>query len=611
MNHVPNFKIDQLIQKLAKNDLAITEYAINSDEQNIRNSIDTRRHLLALLKRELLAQNQPKSNSSESLYKALPEIEQFIDAWCNRVKSKKIEHVSYLNPEFCHLLLDHMLPKSWSFDEDLIIIHEPQSSDLLEALESRNQKHIIIINLEKKLTADVRLFTTKNKVTVANSIKNLEKAISLLQIRAEQVISISCDENIYNAQKAKLAINDAVNLGKRTRIENTSTVSKFGKSWATNVLRNLPEFQNAKNLHQIEISGVDDAIIVASGPSLLKNVNRLKDIQDKVFIVTALRSLPVLNAAGIEPDLVIQLDAEDDQVAQKLSPDPEHPIKNLLLEGIVNPGFLNIPANNIIWSLAQHFFDIHQEFGTKPTPFNVPSVSIYGLCLCHFLKFKNICFIGQDLAASDGKQYADGATDLLPAHSNISMFQIEVPGFYGGKVMTRNSYEYQIKRCSEIAQEWRSQNFNVKLVNATEGGAFIPEFDHMTLDAYIDQRQLREKKANKTINFSPEFPITAESMTAYLRKIHSTMESISTLADMIVKLDNKTEKSRGLDKKKKKIISRFQDLNNSTSLLQIAMQEGIAKVLGTSRSIETVDSYCEFFTKIKHTAIILMAAAKK
>ena len=43
------------------------------------------------------------------------------------------------------------------------------------------------------------------------------------------------------------------------------------------------------------------------------------------------------------------------------------------------------------------FFDIHNEFDTKPTPFNVPSVSIYGLCLCHHLGFKNICFIGQDL----------------------------------------------------------------------------------------------------------------------------------------------------------------------------------------------------------------------
>ena len=44
---------------------------------------------------------------------------------------------------------------------------------------------------------------------------------------------------------------------------------------------------------------------------------------------------------------------------------------------------------------------------------------------------KNLCFIGQDLAASGEKQYATGATNLLPANSKLSMFNVEVPGFYG------------------------------------------------------------------------------------------------------------------------------------------------------------------------------------
>ncbi|MDA8723350.1 DUF115 domain-containing protein [Alphaproteobacteria bacterium] len=610
MNHVPNFKIEQLNQKLADTDLAITKYAIDMHDQQVRASIDTRRHLLASLKRELLAEADAHNHHNAPIYAPMPEIEQFIDAWCNRVTSEKSVEVSYQSPEFCHLFLDHTLPKSWNFDEDIIIIHQPQSQHLLEALQSRNQKHIIIYNVESPLADDVRIFAAQKKIPIVTSIENLERNISLLQIRAEQVISISCENNTSNAQKVRLAITDAVNAGKRTRVENTATVSKFGKSWAINILKNLPQLQNAKNLHQLEISGVKDAVVVASGPSLCKNVNQLKEIQDKVFVITALRSLPVLNAAGVEPDLVIQLDAEDDEVAQKLSPDPKHPIKNLLVEGMVNPGFLSMPATNIIWSLPQHFFDIHQEFGTKPTPFNVPSVSIYGLCLSQFLKFKNICFIGQDLAASGGKQYADGATNLLPAHSNISMFQLEVPGFYGDTVMTRNSYEYQIKRCSEIAREWRSQRINVNLVNATEGGAFIEGFEHMTLDTFIQNRQLREKEIEKYIKFSPEFPITAENLAPYTRKIHGTMGSISALADMIIKLDQKAEKNRGLDKKIKKVVNKFQLLNNSTSLLQIAMQQSIANVIGTSRGTNTVDSYAQFFSKVKDHADVLKSVAK-
>ena len=610
MNFAPNFKIEQLTQKLAEIDSAINRSFFCKDDQKVRTLIDSRRNLLALLNLETSAVGI-KTNDATSIYVPTPGLVNQIDAWCDRIKRIEFGTVSYQNLEFCDLMLDHILPKFWNFDNDVIIIHQPQSTHLFKAAQNRGQKHIIAYTTGDNEHADLKTFATKNKIKFSTSIQDLERTISLLQTRAQNVISISCDQDTANAKRVKTAIADAVTAGKRTRIENTATASKFGKSWALNLLKNLPKLQGAKNLHQLSITGVEDAVIVASGPSLGKNINQLRDIKDKVFIITALRSLPVLNAAGIEADLVVQLDAEDDLVAERLSPDPLHPIKNLLLEGTVNPGFFAMPAKNIIWSLPQHFFDVHKNFGTLPTPFNVPSVSIYGLCLCQFLNFKNICFIGQDLAASHGKQYADGATDLLPAHAKMSMFQIEVPGFYGDTVLTRNSYEYQIKRCSEIAREWRSSGIDVNLVNATEGGAYIPEFDHMTLEDFITRRQLNGKKANKSVQFSAEFPINADSLKYYSLNIHAIMTRISVLADMIIKLDNEAEQTSGLHKKKRKVIQKFRELNDSTSLLQIAVQDEIAKVTGTSRTIEKVDSYAKFFAKIKEHATALADAVKK
>jgi len=610
MNFAPNFKIEQLTQKLVATDAAISRYLSCKDDQKVRILVDTRRNLLALLNSEITAAGI-KEDDATSIYAPTPGLVSQIDVWCNRIKRIKISTVSYQSSEFCDLMLDHILPKFWNFDNDVIIIHQPQSTHLFKAVQNRGQKHIIAYITGDGVHADLKTFAAKNEIKFSTSIQDLERTVSLLQTRAQNVISISCDQDTANANSVKTAITDAVTAGKRTRIENTATASKFGKSWALNLLKNLPKLQGTKNLHQLSISGVEDAVIVASGPSLGKNINQLRDIKDKVFIITALRSLPVLNAAGIEADLVVQLDAEDDLVAERLSPDPLHPIKNLLLEGTVNPGFFALPAKNIIWSLPQHFFDVHKKFGTLPTPFNVPSVSIYGLCLCQFLNFKNICFIGQDLAASHDKQYADGATDLLPAHAKMSMFQIEVPGFYGDTVLTRNSYEYQIKRCSEIAQEWRSKGININLVNATEGGAYIPEFDHMTLESFIKQRQLKEKKTNKSFEFSAEFPITADGLESYSRDVHEMMTRISALAEMIIKLDKKVEKNSGLRKKKNKIMHKFKEINDSTSLLQIAMQDEIAKVIGTSRAISTVDSYTQFFAKVKENADALAYATKQ
>ena len=610
MNSLPNFKIEKLSEKLAEIDSEITKNFDTIEDNYIRALIDRRRHFLALLGREILASGDQHISEISDVYKPRPELDQSICCWCNRIKTLKIQNISFECPVFCNLLLDHTLPTSWNFDDDLMVIHQPISTDILEVAKERNQKHIIIYVAEGTPSSEIIDLAKLHKFFVCTSIESLERTVSLLQVSAQQVISISCESNQANVLEAKAAIADAVNAGKRTRTENTATVSRFGKSWATNTLKNLRCLQGSKNLHQLKISGVEDAIIVASGPSLNKNVAKLREIQDSVFIVSALRSLPILNAEGIEPDLIIQLDAEDEKTAQELSSNISRPVKNLLLEGTVDNGFFKIPANNIIWSLPQHFFDIHDTFGTKPTPFNVPSVSIYALSLCQFLRFKNICFIGQDLAASCGKQYADGATDLLPAHANMSMFQIEVPGFFGDTVLTRNSYQYQIKRCSEIAREWEQQQLELNLVNATEGGAYISGFNHMTLDEFIEQRKLRTIHTHKSIDFSSNFAITADRIDCYLQSINNTMTRISNIADMIVKLDKQTEKTHGIDKKIKKLARKFQDANDTTSLLQIAMQESIANVLGTSRKVETVDTYAQFFEKVKSTASLLRAAAK-
>ena len=62
----------------------------------------------------------------------------------------------------------------------------------------------------------------------------------------------------------------AIKKGKKTRFENTRTVSKFGSSWAGNVITNLNFVTKAHNIHDIELKSAESAVIVASGPSLNK-----------------------------------------------------------------------------------------------------------------------------------------------------------------------------------------------------------------------------------------------------------------------------------------------------------------------------------------------------
>ena len=348
MNNLPSMKIAKLHDTLFQIDKQLVDQRTPQTDSVIRKLVDKRRHALAQMQTEIAADPLFAQHQNGDVYATNSQTQNFINTWCSRVKQAAQNIVSFENDEFCNLFIDHVLPQKWHFDNDAIIVISPPSYHIIKALKERGQNHVVAFCADSTTMAIANTIGNPRDTYVCTSTDELERLFTLLQTPAEQVITVSCEINQVSPDDLKQTIIDAVNAGKKTRFENTRTVSKFGQSWAENVLRNMPALNNARNLHELRITGVKDAVIVASGPSLNKNVGKLREIQDQVFIVTALRSLPVLNAAGVFPDLVIQLDAEDDDVAKNLAPDPRHTIKNFLLEPTVNPGFLDIPAEQII-----------------------------------------------------------------------------------------------------------------------------------------------------------------------------------------------------------------------------------------------------------------------
>ena len=611
MNLVPKVKIERISTKLETIDQQIKHAAQKINHSHIRFLIDQRRQLLADLKVEIDAENSQEATADSSAYKQSPEINLLINAWCNRIKSVEQKKKPFVDTNFCNLFLDYTLPKSWNFNTDVLVIHAPLSNIILDVAVERGQKNIVVFDSKKRLKPAEIQRELDASITVCYTPRDIEITFAMLQSPADQVIIISCDPDPTYADETKPLITEAINSGKKNRIQNTLTATKFGRSWSKNVIDNLHNMAECPNFHQINVSGVDTAVIVASGPSLSKNIEYLSQIQDSVFIVSALRSLPVLRNANIRPDLVVQLDAENDEVAEKLLLNLNCEIPNLLLELTISHNFFRAQAEQKICSLSRLFFDAHEKLGTKPTPFDSPSVSVYALYLCNFLKFKNICFVGQDLAADGQKQYADGATNLLPAHAKLSMFDIEVPGFYGDTVFTRTAYYHQIKKCTHIAKDLTGLIGDIKLVNATEGGAYIDGFEHMSLKSFAKQQGLEGQPKTKSINFSGAAGASKKDVLSYLKTTSATMRQIVKTADKIIKLDQEPNKSRSLQKKIEKEIGKFKLLNKNCSLLQISMQENIAKVIGTSHEVQKIGSYSDFFQTVRTNALYLMHAAEK
>ena len=191
------------------------------------------------------------------------------------------------------------------------------------------------------------------------------------------------------------------------------------------------------------------------------------------------------------------------------------------------------------------------------------------------------------------------------------MFNVEVPGFYGTAVKTRSSFAYQIRICSDIAEIWSKTHPEVALFNATEGGAYIEGFSHLTLREFSKKFQLQERAPKIPVLLETKNKIPKSLVNELLTSYDDGMCQIIKLADKISKLDRVKDKTRGLEKKIKKEIEKFSSINAKFSLLQTSMQDEIAMVAGTSEKGKAASSYGDFFSSVKKHAVELREACNR
>ena len=613
MNSIPNLKIENLLTKLEAIDGEIVSAAVGVDDDQIRSTIDARRQILSMLQREIEVNAGNAKEALGDIYQANEHLDEFISLWTSRVKSIPIAADAFEADDICDLVIDAHLPPIWDFKTDIITLVHPSCAQIITALVKRGQRHIVFFKYKTTMpNIDLPTFNLTGKeydfCKEVDTLDDFQSVIAQIQGRVSHAVTLNCRPADVVSKVFVKDVETALKAGRRTAQGNAFTAARFGSEWAINSLNNIKYMNEFPNLHDLNVKNVQDAVIVASGPSLDRNVAQLAPIQDNVFIVSALRSLPVLEKHGITADLVIQLDAEDETAAHNFANSYHGEIKNLLLEATVNPAFFEINAANKIWSLSHFFPTTLKRMGAEPTPFALPAVSLYAASLCHYLKFENICFIGQDLAADNGKIYPAGSADL-PNHHDIDKFDMNVPGFAGGIVKTKGNYQYLIERSTLMAREWKAENATINLVNATEGGAYIEGFAHMKLQDYIILRDLNSPANKKQISFADRPDTRNIDTQSYARDLVNSMQQIIAIAEKIVKLDESIASARGVRKKRDALIAKFKQLNDANDFLQMAMQEEISAVSGTSLEASSIPDYAAFFAMVRNKAGIIKSAA--
>lgn len=221
------------------------------------------------------------------------------------------------------------------------------------------------------------------------------------------------------------------------------------------------------------------AFLISAGPSLDKNINELKNIEDKGLVLCVGRALKALLNNEIYPDAIIITDPQDIVYEQIKGLDIDIPL--IILSTCNKKVPLNYKGKKYI--AFQKGFLPAESFANKSEYITVDtggSVATTALDILIKMKCNPITFVGQDLAFSNDKTHSQEANQKSIRNKNILR---KVKDIYGNEVYTsKNLYTYLRWFNNRIQREKI-----ITFIDATEGGAKIDGTKISTLKDTIEK----------------------------------------------------------------------------------------------------------------------------
>lgn len=386
-------------------------------------------------------------------------------------------------------------------DKDSLIIMGLGLGYYLDELIKRfPQKTILVIEPDIDMfynlitIRDIKQYYNNSKITLIVELE--QEIISAIinehfyfnSIRKPIIIEIPAYNNLYIEEIKELYEGIHRNI-----IEfrgNIATKLFFANMWIDNGIRNL---NNIKMDYSAKIfnNGFEEipTIIVSAGPSLDKNVKLLKNMYNKALIIAVGSATNILEKNDIKTHMIMGIDGlkEESNIFKSLKSNEAiflyaptiHYESPKLYKGRKAWFGLDVqPTINEI--LNKYYVDY-------PILNSGPSVANIALSFANkVLKSRMIIFIGQDLAYTNEKIYADGY---------VNYFQSEEVRDYNNKdfVLTKDIYGKDIytKKPFLNMQKWfedyvRIFRMNERVINCTEGGIGIPGVRNLDLEQTID-----------------------------------------------------------------------------------------------------------------------------
>ena len=355
-----------------------------------------------------------------------------------------------------------------------------------------------------------------------------------------------------------------------------NTGKKMSINLAKNVLSNmryvLEGYHTKKLAEVVPYNGA--AILVSAGPSLNKNIQELKKAKNKAFLLAVDTAVKPLLKAGIVPDAFITIDANKPLHLVEEEETDKIPI---IAPTCAKHSILDHQKGKKIFYFDGYMIPYHIYTMNQKHFWNVAtggSVACTGFSLLYKMGFNTIILVGQDLAYTGSRSHADGTfQEIMPEEDTKGMLLVK--GNYEDKVPTRGDFKIYLDWFHMYVKGVKEHR-NVRVVNATEGGAYIEGTELSTLKEIIEEVCHEETDFTGCINrMESEFnPKEHERAISYLHQVPEQFGTISQNAKMLKKAYRKLDR-----------ISRSGNLNKE------ACNRQLKKIKKLTRDCQSKDAY--------------------
>ncbi|MCX7920737.1 MAG: DUF115 domain-containing protein [Clostridia bacterium] len=317
-----------------------------------------------------------------------------------------------------------------------------------------------------------------------------------------------------------------------------------------NMLKNLPHIIRNPGLNQLLENYKDayrgkPAIVIASGPSLDKNIHLLKEAKGKALLLACDGSMDSLKKHGIIPDAVSSVErimaTYECFYKDKVMPDESVLVAPAVVRPEIFQSFSTKTLSLFKTELMADWFN--KMVYNKGSVWSGASVAHQLVGFAKALGADPIILIGQDLAySSDGVSHTSEAS--VKEKVDLSNVKLYVKDIYGNDVPTTRPWKYFL----EIYENAIAQ-MNLNIIDATEGGAYIKGTKLMTLREVIDTYCVDEV---------PNLRYLVDSLDVsedFIKKAYKNVfKSTIKIAKMYCLIKKRSEKSLKLNEEAKKLL---------------------------------------------------------